>query len=59
MGDESFYQPLRFKGQYYDSERGLHYNRIRYYGPDVERFVSQDPIGRTGGLIFFSTRLIR
>ena len=25
---------LRFQGQYYDSETGLHYNRYRYYEPE-------------------------
>ena len=24
-------QPVRFQGQYYDNESGLHYNRFRYY----------------------------
>ncbi|WP_428738569.1 RHS repeat-associated core domain-containing protein [Sulfurimonas sp.] len=42
-------QPLRFQGQYYDHETGLHYNRFRYYDPDIGRFVSQDPIGLLGG----------
>ncbi|WP_162256922.1 RHS repeat-associated core domain-containing protein, partial [Noviherbaspirillum sp. Root189] len=42
-------QPLRFQGQYHDSETGLHYNRFRYYDPDSGRFVSQDPIGLQGG----------
>ncbi|MDK2127073.1 RHS repeat-associated core domain-containing protein, partial [Parachitinimonas caeni] len=42
-------QPLRFQGQYYDEETGLHYNRFRYYDPDLGRFVSQDPIGLAGG----------
>jgi len=26
-----------------------HYNRFRYYDPDVGRFVTQDPIGLLGG----------
>jgi RHS repeat-associated protein len=43
------HQPLRFQGQYFDVETGLHYNRFRYYDPDVGRFVSQDPIGLRGG----------
>lgn len=43
------HQPLRFQGQYFDVETGLHYNRFRYYDPDVGRFVSQDPIGLAGG----------
>ncbi|WP_068639415.1 RHS repeat-associated core domain-containing protein [Thauera butanivorans] len=43
-------QNLRFQGQYYDEETGLHYNRFRYYDPDIGRFVSQDPIGLAGGI---------
>jgi RHS repeat-associated protein len=43
-------QNLRFQGQYFDEETGLHYNRFRYYDPDVGRFVSQDPIGLDGGI---------
>ena len=42
-------QNLRFQGQYFDEEMGLHYNRFRYYDPDCGRFVSQDPIGLRGG----------
>ena len=42
-------QHLRFQGQYFDVETGLHYNRSRYYDKDVGRFVSQDPIGLAGG----------
>jgi RHS repeat-associated protein len=44
------HQPLRFQGQYYDVETGLHYNRFRYYEPDVGRYVSSDPIGLIGGV---------
>ncbi|WP_226858241.1 RHS repeat-associated core domain-containing protein [Diaphorobacter aerolatus] len=46
--DERVEQNLRFQGQYFDEETGLHYNRFRYYDPDVGRFVSQDPIGLLG-----------
>ncbi|MDQ1833109.1 DUF6861 domain-containing protein [Massilia scottii] len=42
-------QPIRFQGQYHEAETGLHYNRFRYYDPDIGRFVSQDPIGLAGG----------
>ncbi|NES11940.1 RHS repeat-associated core domain-containing protein, partial [Pseudomonas laurentiana] len=42
--------PLRFQGQYYDHETGLHYNRYRYYDPLTGRFISKDPIGYAGGL---------
>ncbi|MDN7907953.1 polymorphic toxin type 47 domain-containing protein [Burkholderia diffusa] len=42
--------PIRFQGQYHDHESGLHYNRYRYYDPEVRRFVSKDPIGLAGGI---------
>lgn len=42
--------PLRFQGQYHDSESGLHYNRFRYYDPDIAQYISPDPIGLRGGL---------
>ncbi|SEK14598.1 MULTISPECIES: RHS repeat-associated core domain-containing protein, partial [unclassified Variovorax] len=42
--------PIRFQGQYFDEETGLHYSRYRYYDPESGRFVSQDPIGPAGGL---------
>ena len=41
---------LRFQGQYYDEETGLHYNRFRYYDLECGRFISQDPIGLLGGV---------
>ncbi|EYT22408.1 RHS repeat-associated core domain protein [Acinetobacter sp. 1000160] len=40
---------IRFQGQYFDEETGLHYNRYRYYSPYVGRFISKDPIGLLGG----------
>lgn len=36
---------LRFPGQYYDEETGLHYNYFRDYKPVVGRYVEADPIG--------------
>ncbi|MFF7606103.1 RHS repeat-associated core domain-containing protein [Streptomyces parvulus] len=41
--------PLRFPGQYHDSESGLHYNYFRYYDPGLGRFCSLDPLGLGGG----------
>jgi len=40
---------LRFPGQYYDAETGLHYNYHRYYDPSTGRYVTADPIGLRGG----------
>jgi RHS repeat-associated protein len=42
-------QNLRFQGQYFDDEPGLHYNTFGYYYREVGRFVTQDPIGLAGG----------
>lgn len=39
------YTPLRFPGQYYDPETGLHYNYFRHYDPETTRFLTQDPLG--------------
>ena len=44
---------IRFQGQNFDQETGLHYNRFRYYDPSLARFISQDPIGLLGGLNTF------
>jgi len=42
-------QPIRFQGQFFDTETGLHYNRFRYYDPDMGMFTTRDPIGLRGG----------
>ncbi|WP_122723334.1 RHS repeat domain-containing protein, partial [Pseudomonas viridiflava] len=47
-------QNLRFQGQYFDEEMGLHYNTFRYYDPEVGRFITQDPIGLLGGENLYS-----
>ena len=41
---------VRFAGQYYDQERGLHYNYFRYYDPGTGRYLTSDPVGLRGGL---------
>ncbi|MGW3120303.1 DUF6531 domain-containing protein [Streptomyces sp. NPDC001107] len=39
------YTPLRFPGQYFDPETGLHYNLNRYYDPQTARYTTPDPLG--------------
>ncbi|MBI5639953.1 MAG: RHS domain-containing protein [Nitrospirae bacterium] len=41
---------LRFPGQYFDPESGLHYNYFRDYEPRMGRYVEADPIGLRGGI---------
>ncbi|CAM5477525.1 RHS repeat-associated core domain-containing protein [Streptomyces narbonensis] len=43
--DATAYTPLRFPGQYFDAESGLHYNVHRYYDPETARYLSPDPLG--------------
>ncbi|WP_312484513.1 RHS repeat-associated core domain-containing protein [Massilia timonae] len=44
------WNPIRFQGQYFDEETGLHYNRYRYYDPEGARYITADPIGLLGGM---------
>ncbi len=41
---------LRFPGQVYDAESGMHYNGFRYYVPQTGRYLQPDPIGLASGL---------
>lgn len=51
---EDTHNQLRFQGQYFDIETGLHYNRYRYYDTRLGRFIGKDPIGFTGGINVYS-----
>ncbi|HEY2058581.1 MAG TPA: DUF6531 domain-containing protein [Amycolatopsis sp.] len=43
VGEADF--PLRFPGQYHDTETGLNYNLNRYYNPATASYLSPDPLG--------------
>jgi len=40
---------LRFPGQYFDDETGLHYNYFRDYEPATGRYAESDPMGLGSG----------
>ena len=42
--------PLRFPGQYFDTETATHYNYFRDYDPQIGRYVQSDPVGLAGGI---------
>ncbi|HEY1175691.1 MAG TPA: RHS repeat-associated core domain-containing protein, partial [Phytomonospora sp.] len=41
---------LRWPGHYHDPETGLHYNRYRYYSPELGRYIQVDPRDLDGGI---------
>jgi RHS repeat-associated protein len=40
---------IRFPGHYHDPGTGLHYNRFRYFSPELGRYLQSDPVGQEGG----------
>ncbi|HJO94441.1 MAG TPA: RHS repeat-associated core domain-containing protein [Victivallales bacterium] len=41
---EGFKSPYLFTGRRYDRNTGFYYYRMRYYNPEIARFLSRDPI---------------
>ncbi|MBS0422783.1 MAG: RHS repeat-associated core domain-containing protein [Proteobacteria bacterium] len=48
-GAGTFANSLRFAGQVFDGQTGLHYNYFREYDPAIGRYIESDPIGMKGG----------
>jgi len=53
-GNSTIEMPLRFPGHYFDAETGLHYNRFRYYTPELGRYIQSDPVGQFGGINLYA-----
>ena len=45
---------LLFTGREYDQSTGFYYYRARYYDTDVDRFISEDPLGFEAGINFYA-----
>jgi len=52
VSGESSDNPFQYTGRENDGT-GLYYYRARYYGPELHRFISEDPIGLSGGDVNF------
>ena len=40
----AYFNPIRYRGYYYDEETGLYYLKSRYYDPETGRFLNADDI---------------
>ncbi|HVO64568.1 MAG TPA: RHS repeat-associated core domain-containing protein [Terriglobales bacterium] len=49
----SLVNSFRYTGREFDSETSLYYYRARYIDPATGRFISEDPIGFSGGSNFY------
>jgi RHS repeat-associated protein len=46
--------PLQYTGRENDGATGLYYYRARYYSPQLDRFIAEDPIGLGGGTNYYA-----
>ena len=51
--DETSNNPFQFTGREND-DTGLYHYRYRYYSPEMQRFISEDPIRLLGGINYYS-----
>ena len=49
--------PLRYRGYYYDSEKGFYYLQSRYYDPEIGRFINADSYASTDATGLLSTNM--
>jgi RHS repeat-associated protein len=54
VGTAASANPFRFSTKYTDSETGHLYYGLRYYSPNMGRWLSRDPIGERGGLSLYA-----
>jgi len=45
---------IRYSTKYFDSETGLYYYIMRYYSPELMRWITRDPIGEKGGVNLYA-----
>lgn len=53
ISGEASDQPFQYTGRENDGT-GYYYYRARYYSPSLKRFISEDPIGFSGGVNFYA-----
>jgi RHS repeat-associated protein len=53
ISGEASDNPFQYTGRENDGT-GLYYYRARYYSPELQRFISEDPIGLAGGINQFA-----
>ena len=49
------YNPIRYRGYYYDTDTGFYYLQSRYYDPEIKRFINADAyVNANGDFIGFN-----